>query len=811
MHRRHRREPSTELDPYALLDAINAAVVVADLDTTVTHWNPGAAFLFGWTAEEAVGCRTGDLLGTTGSDISAVAHATLARGDGWEGELWVRHASGRSLLIATTLDPVVDPTGRLVGMVALSRSTALAARDDANVRRLAAIVGASTDAILSKTPEGIITAWNDGAERIYGYTAGEAIGRHVSMLVPPDRRPELDGILARVVAGIRVERLETVRRCRDGHTVQVVLTVWPIQDYDGAVIGATAVTQDITRTLAVEHQRQEAETRFRAAFRRSPVGMVIADLEGRPTAVNAAACRLLGRPAGELLGRPWSSYLATDDRPLEPAEDEADAPAYASFSTERRLDREDGSIGWVQTSTTLVRNAAGGPAFLMTQLIDATERTQLMEELAHRALHDSLTGLPNRALLGDRLGQMVAAATLSGHQTGVAFIDIDSFKTVNDVLGHRIGDRLLTEMGDRLTSIIRPADTVARFGGDEFVVVCEHASVEAMGAFALRVLGSLGRAFEVDGQDVTLNASVGITSSRFGSTSESLLSEADAAMYRAKELGPGRVVAFDDHLRERAKAMLDGERSLRSAIADHELVAHFQPIVEMASGRPRGVEALVRWHAPDGRVVPPSEFIGLAESTGLIVPLGEQVLDQAVEAVARWNRGSSGPPLHVSVNLAARQLVIPDLVGLVDGVLCRHGLPPELLTLEITETAVMEDVVEGIAVLNRLKSLGLMLAIDDFGTGYSSMAYLQQLPIDVLKIDASFIAGIGSRPVDASIVRAIVGLADAMDVRCLAEGVETEAQRTFLAELGCAFGQGYLWGRPMAPDDARAWAAGLGG
>ena len=281
-------------------------------------------------------------------------------------------------------------------------------------------------------------------------------------------------------------------------------------------------------------------------------------------------------------------------------------------------------------------------------------------------------------------------------------------------------------------------------------------------------------------------------------------------MYRAKELGPGRVVAFDDELRVRATSMLEGERSLRSAIAHRELVAYYQPIVDLATGRPRGVEALVRWHAPDGRVVPPADFIAMAESTGLIIPLGELVLDQAVETVARWNRETAGPPLQVSVNLAARQLVIPDLVPTVDRILVRHGLDRSHLTLEITETAIMEDVTEGVAVLNHLKSLGIKLAIDDFGTGYSSMAYLQQLPIDVLKIDRSFIAGMGSRPVDASIVRAIVGLAEAMDVWCLAEGVETEAQQAFLAELGCAFGQGYLWGRPMSPDDADAWAAALG-
>jgi len=637
--------PSAGLGAFALLDAVNAAVVVTDLDTVVTHWNPGAAYLFGWTPEEAVGCRAGDLLGTSGSDISTVARTALARGDSWEGELWVRHASGRSLLIATELDPVVDPAGRLVGIIGLSRSTELAARDDADLRRLTAIVESSTDAILSKTPQGTITSWNTAAERIYGFTAAEAIGRHVSIIVPPDRRAELEDILARVVAGIRIERLETVRRAKDGHAVQVILTVWPIHDFDGAVTGATTVTQDVTRSLAVEHEREQAETRFRAAFRRSPVGMVMAELDGRATTVNDAACRLLGRTPVQLIGRPWTSYLPTDERPLDRSVDEVGAPAVAAFSHERHLIRDDGTVAWLQSSTTLIRNPRGEPAFLMTQLLDVTERTRMIEELEHRALHDRLTGLPNRALLNDRLTHAVTAAARTGHRTGVAILDIDGFKTVNDALGHSVGDRLLAELGGRLSSIGRPTDTVARFGGDEFVLVCEHASIEAMEALALRIFASLSRSFDVHGREVTLNASIGITTSRSGSTAQSLLSEADAAMYRAKELGPGRVVAFDDDLRVQAEAMLDGERSLRSAIAGHELTAYYQPIIEIGSGRPCGVEALVRRHAPDGRVVPPSELIPLAESTGLIVPLGEQVLDQAVETVAGWNRASAGPPL----------------------------------------------------------------------------------------------------------------------------------------------------------------------
>jgi diguanylate cyclase (GGDEF)-like protein len=396
-------------------------------------------------------------------------------------------------------------------------------------------------------------------------------------------------------------------------------------------------------------------------------------------------------------------------------------------------------------------------------------------------------------------------AARAGCDVGVAFVGVDGFKHVNDALGHASGDRLLVEVGRRLALGVRPGDTVARFGGDEFVLVCEDITLTAMWGLAERVTEILAERFPVSGTDVALHASVGITISRVGSTNQSLLSEADAALYQAKEQGAGQIALFDDSLRTRAASILEGERALSAAIESGEIVAYYQPIVELGEGRTVGFEALARWQRPDGGLVLPDDFIPLAESTGLIVKLGMAILTQATAyAAARRAAESTGPPLWVSVNLSARQLIDVHLPDDVAAILDANGLDPSLLHLEITETVLMQNLTDAVLVLARLRDLGVRLSIDDFGTGYSSLAYLKQLPVDCLKIDRSFVADLGVG--DHSIIKAILGLSEALGMDCIAEGIETEAQRRTLSDLGCRFGQGYLWQRPMPEIVAGTWS-----
>ena len=470
-----------------------------------------------------------------------------------------------------------------------------------------------------------------------------------------------------------------------------------------------------------------------------------------------------------------------------------------SYSDERRYRRPDGSTVWLQANVTLIRGPAEEPLYLMVQALDITSRKRIELELEHRALHDDLTGLPNRALLNDRLDQALAGTRRSGGRVGVAFLDVDGFKHVNDALGHGTGDTLLIELGQRLRTTVRPDDTVARFGGDEFVILCTDVSMTEMERLAVRISSAMAERFDVGGHDIEVHASLGITVSEAESSVQSILSEADAAMFRAKDLGRNQVAVFDDTLRARAAEYLDGERALRLAIARRDLVAYYQPIVDLVAQRPIGVEALVRWIREDGVVVLPDQFIPLAESTGLIVRLGELMLQESAGTVAAWNRSrGEDEALWVSVNLSARQLAEPTLVESVREALAVSGLPPEQLHLEVTETVVMNDVRESVVRLDEIRALGVRLAIDDFGTGYSSLAYLKQLPVDTLKIDHSFVDGVVDELDDRTIVEAVVGLGRALGLTCLAEGVETDGQRRCAGPHGMPAGPGV----PVGPTDA---------
>jgi diguanylate cyclase (GGDEF)-like protein len=444
-------------------------------------------------------------------------------------------------------------------------------------------------------------------------------------------------------------------------------------------------------------------------------------------------------------------------------------------------------------------------ASLLSRSINyAIERKRAEVELAHQAMHDALTGLPNRALFYDRLGQALNRVGRHSTAAAVLFLDLDRFKVVNDSLGHSAGDKLLVAVAERLSGVLRAGDTAARFGGDEFVILCEDISGERQAiAITGRIATELSAPFNIDNDEVFVHTSVGIAlATQAGARPEALIRDADAAMYRAKERGGNVYEVFDDQMRERAVRRMDTENALHRALDRGEFVMHYQPIVNMGTGALSGVEALVRWEHPERGLVTPGEFIGAAEETGLIIPLGAWVFETACRQAADWARiTQSGPPVRMSVNVSARQCGHPDLVSTFGSILARTAADPASLCLEITETALMEDVAASEATLHALKKLGLTIALDDFGTGYSSLRALQRFPVDVVKIDRSFIAPIERDPQEAAIVAAVISLSHALGLQTVAEGIETIAQVDRLRALGCDLAQGFYFAKPGPPGE----------
>jgi diguanylate cyclase (GGDEF)-like protein/PAS domain S-box-containing protein len=508
---------------------------------------------------------------------------------------------------------------------------------------------------------------------------------------------------------------------------------------------------------------------------------------------------LLGYPPEELYADPAlvAGLLHPDDAVHLP-----DSFGQRPGSAEVRLRHRDGH--WIWTEIRVAPGCETGPEVGAVDAVvrDIRDRKAQEESLAERALHDPLTGLPNRSLLLDRLEVAIARARRSGRIVAVLLLDVDRFKLVNDTYGHAAGDVLLRTLGERLAGAVRATDTVGRIGGDEFVVVCDGlATPEAAVEMCERVRLPLLDPVAVGEGEVQVSGSVGLAIGGADATAEQLLGEADAAMYRAKEQGRNRAEVYDDAIRQRARRRLEMEAALRDALRTGAIEVHFQPVVSVTDGRVVECEALARWR-DRGVNVEPREFIPVAEDAGLIGALGRAVMTEACRQVATWPEG-----LSVSVNLSPRQLSQRDLVQMVEDVLAETGLRPERLCLEITESAMVDDLESARATLGALHRLGVRLSLDDFGTGYSSLLHLRRLPFHQLKVDCSFVGGLGQEPSDTAIVAGVVSLGHALGMVVVAEGVETETQVGELRALGCELGQGWHWCPPLAGPELGRWLA----
>jgi diguanylate cyclase (GGDEF)-like protein len=434
------------------------------------------------------------------------------------------------------------------------------------------------------------------------------------------------------------------------------------------------------------------------------------------------------------------------------------------------------------------------------------ERTEALREAA---VHDALTRLPNRTLLVDRLEQALARQLRGGRSVSLLFLDIDRFKLLNDSRGHAIGDQVLVTVAERLRQVVRPSDTVARFGGDEFVVVCEDVDgVADATRLAERIAGALEAPFPVEGGEVFLSVSVGISMAGPGSSAEELLRDADAAMYRAKEQGRSRIEFFDEGMRTEAGVRLEVQNALHRALERDELRLLYQPVIDLPTGRMVGVEALLRWAHPEQGMLPPALFIPMAEELGLIVPIGEWVFAQSARQWAQWQQSApQDPPMLMAVNLSTRQLRDPGLVEAFRRIIAETGIDPTCVCLELTETVLMEDPDLYLQPLRDLKALGLKLAVDDFGTGHASLTYLKRFPFDVLKIDRSFVRGLGRNTADRAIVGGVIALAHALGLQVVAEGIEDREHLVELRALGCDLAQGYHFARPLPAEAVSALLA----
>ncbi|MDQ1659238.1 MAG: hypothetical protein QOD41_4321 [Cryptosporangiaceae bacterium] len=782
----HTRQAMTDIsERYRLLVDLSPDAVVVHENGVLVYSNEAGADLLGLQPGELIGAHITDFIHrdsvpkmleriaqlSQSGQVSAAAEAILMRPDG-----------GTVLTEATSVRTTWE--GRPAFQVIMRDITARRAAEAA-LKYQALLVAQVSDALIATSADGTVTSWNPAAEAVYGYAAGEAIGRPVASLVGAD----LDPALVVRAGGIT----EAIHRRSDGTELNIRVSVAALGGSDGGFV----------LVCADETARHRAEQYFATVVASLDEGVMVRDERGRIISVNPAAERILNVRASDSIGHagPLSELCDEDGTPLR----EDQQPGYITQHTGRpehaRITGVDGRHGraWLSMNARPLSTGGEPPYPVVISFTDITERREIGERLVYEATHDHLTGLANRAVVVSRLNESLSRSAETA--SAVLFIDLDNFKFINDSLGHSAGDDVLRIVSRRLGNGVRSGSLVARLGGDEFIVVAEgvRSPSEAL-QVAERLRESLARPVSLGGRRLRINASVGIVLAGPGDGrgAEDLLRDADVAMYQAKQRGRGRCEFFDSQLRERAMRRMQLEEDLRNDSSHRQLWMAYQPIVDLPTGQPVGVEALLRWTHPVLGAISPGEFIPVAEESDLIEDLGRFALQQAAAEMSVL-RAERGMDLHINVNLSARQLDDPALVANVKRVLDESGLPPSALCMEITETTLMRDAAAATRRMNALRDLGVLLAIDDFGTGYSSLAHLRRLPIDALKIDQSFVAGLSESTDAEVIVTSIAALAHALRLKVVAEGVETEDQLRILTELGCDRAQGFYLGRPVPP------------
>jgi diguanylate cyclase (GGDEF)-like protein/PAS domain S-box-containing protein len=961
-----------------MLDAALDGIITIDHEGTILEFNPAAEQVFGHARRDVLGKQIADVLippSLREAHNRGLRHY-LATGEGpvlgKRIEVPALRADGSEFPIELSIVRV-DVPGSPVFTAYIRDITEVKEREAA-LRETEAIVDSSFDAIVGRTLEGVVTSWNAAAERIFGYSADEMIGRSIAVLAPAERHGELDSINARLARGDLIERFETVRLRKDGTRVEIESTVSPIVDDSGRIVGISAISRDITErkrtealaagqarlleliasgaplprvldllvrfveeqsgdvlasillldqggthlrhgaapslpdaytqaidgvaigpdvgscgtaayrrervivvdierdplwrgyrelalahglracwstpilvtegtpvgtfatyyrqarppsehdlqvvemavhvaAVAIERSRSEealraSEERFRELFENANEPIATVSLDETITDVNAAFERVLGYSRDELLGSNLNEYVTPEGFETAVRERQRKLSGEAVGTTfEQEFISKDGQSVILEVSSRVIEEF-GRPVAIQGLCRDVTARKRAEQELRdlaelnrRQALHDSLTGLPNRMHFRQRVEQAIAVSRRDGAELAVLLIDLDRFKEINDTLGHHYGDLLLVELARRFESVLRRIDTIARLGGDEFGLLVPHLndSEADVGQTLRRILAALEQPFQIDDLPLHVEASIGVALyPAHGTDVDVLLQRADIAMYVAKETGVAHAL-YAEELDRNDTASLTLLSELPRAIRARELVLHYQPKVDVRTGELTSVEALLRWQHPTRGLIPPLDFIPLAERTALIEPLTQFVLDEALGQTKRWEL--EGHNVTVAVNLSMRSLHEQALPGQVAELLHKWDLSGERLTLEITESSIVSDPARAKAMVEQLSALGVVISIDDFGVGYTSLSYLARLELDQIKIDRCFVRNMDADTDDAAIVSSIITLGHDLGLEVVAEGVETKAACDDLTRLGCDTLQGYYIGRPLPADD----------
>ncbi len=664
---------------------------------------------------------------------------------------------------------------------------------------LAALVESCQDAIISKNLQGVITSWNPAAVRLLGYTADEMIGQSILRIIPLHLQSEETEIIRKMTAGEQIGHYETVRLRKDGSTLPVSLTLSPVRDYFGAVIGVSKILRDMT----LEKRGEESRLMLAAIVDSSDYAIIGKDLAGRVTSWNLAASAMFGYTATEMIGQPILKLV-----PEKLQAEEIDIMTRVQMGqkiehlrTVRR--RKDGSEIDISSIISPIRDTSGKIIGTSRMDRDISVEKVREEQLTHFSQHDQLTGLPNRRLMKDRLGVMLAQTERNGCLCAVMVLDINRFKEINDHYGHHIGDELLIEIANRLKSTLRNVDTVSRVGGDEFIIlVSELQSPQQAMIVAKKIGNTFSRPFQFSNDlSIQTSASIGICMSSLGKGDENLLLRmADSAMYHAKASPKGPQIEFYSqeiaHNEFRRREIVI---ALQESLQTGGFHLTYQPIVDMSSGAVFGFEALIRMQNDRVGLVSPNEFIPIAEETGLIQRVGLWVIKTACQAIGELNR-TLGSAFSISVNLSVKQMYDETLLSVIAKALEDNKLERGHLGIEITEGVLMEDTPHILHVLNSLRTLGVLIDIDDFGTGFSNIHYLWSFPIDRLKLDRSIISSLSSHPSSSVVAKAIISLAHQLNISVVAEGIETQEQAQIIKDAGCDLAQGYYFARPAPLD-----------